>query len=154
MSVYCWQTPTLLSASNVGVECISPACCASEVSTEVAVICRLELVSDRAENTMLHKDWRKAKNTLSSNMEGWNTDTHMSSNLFQKTVSSLHVHAAATVKKKQNTKTDKTSFNMTNWSCSNIHKHAECMWKTCDSKPRDIKLKHALDSLPFTGCLK
>lgn len=64
-----WHSPTLL-----GVYCISPACCASEVSTEAAVICRLELFSVRAENVMLHRDGRKAKNTLSSNVAGWNTE--------------------------------------------------------------------------------
>lgn len=46
---------------------LSPACCASSVRTQVAVICRLALLSTSAENTMLHRDARKAKNELSSN---------------------------------------------------------------------------------------
>lgn len=33
---------------------------------EVAVICRLELFSERAENTVLHRDSRMLTNTLSS----------------------------------------------------------------------------------------
>ena len=56
---------------------ISPVCCASEVSTEVAVICRLALVSVTAENTMLHRDGRKATNTLSSNVEGRRKQTEV-----------------------------------------------------------------------------
>lgn len=65
----------MLGALHGRAYCISPVCCASEVSIEVAVICRLELVSDRAENTMLHRDSRKAENTLSSNVDGRDKQT-------------------------------------------------------------------------------
>lgn len=61
-----WPNLNLLWVQQIS----SPVCCASEVSTEVAVICRLALVSVTAENTMLHRDERKAPNTLSSNVEG------------------------------------------------------------------------------------
>lgn len=44
----------------------SPFCCASSASTDVAVTCRLALVSTRAEKTMLHRDGRKAAKTFSS----------------------------------------------------------------------------------------
>ena len=60
---------------SVRVCCLSPVCCDSEVSADVAVICRLALLSDRAENTMLHRDGRKAESTLSSDVEGAETQT-------------------------------------------------------------------------------
>lgn len=53
--------------ANVRRVGLSPLCCASSVRTEVAVICRLALLSTSAENTMLHRDVWKAKNKLSSN---------------------------------------------------------------------------------------
>lgn len=74
------QTDTELI--NVRVCCISPVCCDSEVSAEVAVICRLALLSDRAENTMLHRDGWKAESTLSSNMEGLETKTQKETDHF------------------------------------------------------------------------
>lgn len=52
------------------MEFILPVCWASEVSREAAVICRLELLSERAENTMLHRESLYAENRLSSEIRG------------------------------------------------------------------------------------